>query len=82
MSGEEVNGEAVPQDSRTSEAFLHEDLAVEIPERAADRERAEVDLDERVPTEDGQSGTAEGQQVARATRIEKGEVSSMGNCRL
>ena len=77
MRREEVDFEAVPMNAGLAQAFLHKDFAIEAPEAAADTERGEVDTFQFMFAENGESGTAQGQQVAIAARVEDAEVGGV-----
>ncbi len=78
VGGEEINAEPVEQDAGPAQAFLHKDLAVEAPEAAADVEGGELDLDQGVAAEDGQTRAAQWEEVAGAARVEDAEVGRVG----
>lgn len=59
VGGEQVDGEVVPPNSGSAEAFLDENLAVKTPEGAPDTKGGELNGLERVSTEDGEAGTSQ-----------------------
>lgn len=78
MAGEDVDGQPVPLDARLAHALLHEDLAVEVPEGAAERERLELDVLDGVARQDDEAGALDRQEHAGAPRVERVVVGDVG----
>ena len=77
VSSEEINVDPFQAYSSSGQALLHKYFSIKAPKTAPQFEGGELQVHEGVPAQYGEAWTAQGQEVARAARIEGAKIGGI-----